>query len=346
MSCASAAGTEDKFEFYIFQDDEENSQDLRENTDLPMAETQDNLSIISLDDDDDSDNDEPKSFNKLEKYKEKHNYEKYRSITSFGDDEPVDLLALANDVTADETANLLLPEQQPNFVDFDEFNICLNNILNDDVDSELELSPSVVMADTLASEVDEMFKVNNMMKKHETISHTSTTSLSPMDKNISSISSSSSSNCSSLQHIEHIPQSNNNNNNNHKHNDDLFNMVHFDDHMEFSFSPELDNATTITTTNKHNSNNNNNNNRNKQEFHNLPHGHNYIVDPIDSHDDLDFNMVDPIDIESTCNSTATVSASVTTTTNHEDDDDEDTTRHTALNNVIKRNSHSIVNIFQ
>lgn len=159
MSCASAASSEDKFEFYIFQDgDEENSIDLQQNEDLSLAETQDNLSLNSLDDDDNDDIDnEQKTSSKLKKIDGKDNYEKYSNIASFGV-EPDDLLAIANDVTPDETENLLLPEHRTNFVDFDEFNICLNNILNDDVDSELELSPSMVMTETITTEVDEMFK--------------------------------------------------------------------------------------------------------------------------------------------------------------------------------------------
>ncbi|XP_046802825.1 probable serine/threonine-protein kinase DDB_G0282963 [Lucilia cuprina] len=359
-----------------------------------MAETQDNQyttinrkNLYNNDEEDDV-NDVENMLNKQQQQQQdletKENYNNYQSITSFGDETAVDdLLALANDdATAVETANLLLSEHQPNFVDFDEFNICLNNILNDDVDSQLQLSPSEVISNTLTTaEVDELFKVNIDIKD-KSLNQMSTKTLN--EKNVCSINSSSSSSSSSrsnssnssLQHYhhQHLRQHHHNNDED----DNLLNMVQFDDHMDFTFSSELEsNSTNITSTNTSTATNHLTTSINNANYkvsaissrHSLTlHGHNYAVDKNNVHhqikfdnnndddDDLDLNMmVDPISIQSTCNSTATVSASLTTTANtshmntindDDDDDDNETPQETALNNVIKRNSHSIVNIFQ
>lgn len=87
-------------------------------------------------------------------------------------EEPVELLALANnDVNAVETAQLLLSNenQTSNFVDFNEFNLCLNNMLNDDDVVDVNgavaiidpiLSPSQVLSDSMGLDVEHILKVN------------------------------------------------------------------------------------------------------------------------------------------------------------------------------------------
>lgn len=389
MSCASATGSEEKFEFYIFQDDdyedEENSQDLKKlNTDPSEAETHDNQ-YRTINRKELYDNEKGKEANDMEVINKEHqqqqqindmknNYNNYQSIATFGDEPVDDLLALANDdATAVETANLLLSEHQPNFVDFDEFNICLNNILNVDVDSQLELSPSVVISDTLTTaEVDELFKVNMDVKNKSLNQMSTTTSNKKTISSINSSSSTSNSICSSSKN--NFPNLQISLFNHHTANDeneeDLLNMVQFDDHMDFSFSSEFERNTTNSSLNATNNTTNvttfSNNAFKYHENSITPrhslthHGNSHINDKntthnIDNNDDLDFNMmVDPINIQSTCNPTATVSAPLTTTAatsniniHHDvDKDDNDTQQETALNNVIKRKSHSIVNIFQ
>lgn len=346
MSCASATGSEDKFEYFIFQDDDENSQDQEIVTKDPsMAETHDNQYRKWNHNADDEE--ERMLYKRQNEINTKECYENFQNIASFGG-EPVDeLLALANDdATAVETANLLLSsEHQQNFVDFDEFNICLNNILNEDVDPQLDLSPSVVMSDSLTTaEVDELFKVNIDLRNK---SIDSATPASLNDKDVSSISGSSNKS-NSILHNETLSQMNNGNNSadNNTDTNDLLGMVQFNDHMDFSFSSDLDNNIMDTNTT---------NTINNKMGHDLPHGHNYVIDKnnirnvvdVDGND-LDINMIgDPINVQSICNSSATVSASVTTATrNNNNDDDNDVTQETALNNVMKHNSHSIVNIFQ
>lgn len=447
MSCASANGSEDKFEFYIFQDDdndnldnemmmedvhEENSQDLKNlKTDPTMAETQDDKNYKqTIKHKEDVYDDKDYAHDKEDVKSTNENYSNsYQSITSLiADDEPVDdLLSLANDdVNAVETANLLLSEHQPNFVDFGEFNICLNNILNDEeVDSQLELSPSVVMSDTLTTnDVEELFKVN-IDSKYKSQNHMPPTATSLNElKNISAInnnnnttnvtssnssSSGSSSSCNNKNNNidntiininsnisntsnkinlcqEQISQllHNDNDKNGQENNDhELLNMVNFDDHINFSFSSELESNNTTTTSPYLEENSLNKSNTTNYKENSLLHHEHYTIDKNiniyqnnnhhnnnennDNDVDLDLNMFEdhPISIQQTiCNPTTatTVSASLTTTAansnnihfdvedDDEDDDDNDnnndTPQETALNNVIKRNSHSIVNIFQ
>lgn len=266
---------------YIFQDDEENSQDISISRSIHITEAQDNQYLRSHDE---------KFLGQL--------VEDVNS--SYNTDEPDELMALANDVTAAETANLLLPEHQANFVDFDEFNICLNNILNDDVDADPELSPSM-MADTMSTaDVDQMFKVNSVNRKSNKTPIMSLPSDSSNNNNNNIINNSSSPHSSSELST------------------DILNMVQFE-HIEFNFESELGHAATTSSSPS----------SNKMHFENG--GYNFMTE-----ESLGLNLVDA----ATCNSTATVSASVTTTANNTDDDTQ-----TALN-VIKRNSHSIVNIFQ
>lgn len=333
LSCASATGSEDKFEYFIFQDSDNSSQDQEiVNKDPSMAETHDNQYREWNHHPDDDE--ETMLNNKQNDIKAKECYENFQSIASFGG-EPVDeLLALANaDATAVETANLLLSsEHQQNFVDFDEFNICLNNILNEDVDPQMDLSPSAVMAETLTTaEVDDLFKVNIDLR-NKSIDSTTPASINE-NVNINSISGSSNKS-NTILNSETLSQMNKDNNIISDDSDnDLLGMVQFNDHLDF-----------IMHTNASSSMN--------EMRNDLPHGHNYLVDNnnvrnvIDVVDnDLDVNIImDPISVQS---ATATVSASVTTTTSNNNDNDNDVTQEAAaLNNVMKHNSHSIVNIFQ
>lgn len=319
MSCASATQSEDKFEFHIFQDDEaeeeeeEHSQDINLEKIMQMTEAQDQqqclqnlkedkildkLLLVEDDDDDGNNNDDD-------------HHKEYGNI-----------MALANDVAAAETANLLLPEEhQANFVDFDEFNICLNNILNDeDVDVEAELSPSIVIGEAISSNevVDQMFKVNE-----------SNTSPMPMLESsmYSNVNTSSSSSGSSIHSGGQLVGGN-----------DLLNMVQFE-HMEFCFETELNDSHTTATTAI------DDNTATSKRLH--YNHHDYL-----NEDNID--LLSRLETRNAVQPPATaVSASVTTTTTSANANDGDVDvdevndgTPTALNNVINRNSHSIVNIFQ
>lgn len=313
MSCASATQSEDKFEFNIFQDDEaeeeeEHSQDINLKKIMQMTEAQDqqqclqNLkedkildNLLLVDDDDDGNNNDD------------DHHKEYGNI-----------MTLANDVAAAETANLLLPEEhQGNFVDFDEFNICLNNILNDeDVDVEAELSPSIVIGEAISSNdvVEQMFKVNESNTSPMPILESS------MYSNVNTSSSSSGSSIHSGGQLV---------------GNDLLNMVQFE-HMEFCFETELNASHTATTAIDDNTSTSKRLNYNH---------HDYL-----NEDNID--LLSRLETRNAVQPPATaVSASVTTTTtsanaNDGDVDEVNDGTPTALNNAINRNSHSIVNIFQ
>lgn len=392
MSCASASGSEDNFEINIFQEDDDYSQDednFQEfktilSTDPKMAETHDINQYRTMNCnevfEDDNDGNDTALFNKQQQSNHlKDDYNSYTGMASFCDQPVDDLLALANDdATAVETANLLLAEHQPNFVDFDEFNICLNNILNEDVDSQLELSPSVVISDTLTTvEVDDLFKVNsdfknNKSQTHMTISTFNENNSSKTNSNNSCNSSSDSTSHKTSAHThKQMPQTNLNDHGtdnmdqadeNHDDedddDDDLLNMVQLNDHMDFSFSSELENTTCVTsfTTAIHKSKYNQNSLNTKHclnlHAHTYPHEKN-VARCSDSNGDINLNeiMEETINIQPTYNPALAgdscihnnVGASVGL---DNDGVDSDTPQETALNNIIKHNSHSIVNISQ
>lgn len=191
--------------------------------------------------------------------------------------EPHELLALGDDVTA----NLLLPEIQPStaldcstFGDFDEFNMCLNNMLNDD--DVHDLSPSAVIADTISTEVEQMFD----------------TTVSKYDENKSDANSSMAAEKQNNNYVNGQVVSAEL---------DLLNMVPLDDHTaDYNFTNEfIDRKNTTTAGNSSTSN-----------IIYTTHGkHEFVVDA-----DLDLNIMETINEESsTCNSSvSTVSASITT----------------------------------
>lgn len=386
MSCASAIGTEDNYDFYVFQDDEDDdndvevhegdeqhSQDINFSTILHMPEAQDQQqndksdgSLVVLveeesDDDDDADrNVIGEAVVELDNVR-RTAFAGYTEADDVGividDSEPDELMAnLANDEAAAETANLLLPEErQTNFVDFDEFNICLNNILNDDdVDVEAELSPSIVIDDALAAnhDVDHIFKMNSS-KNTSTMQHNLLDGM--YSKNLNTGGSSSSSNVGAHDMHNNILGN---------HRNDMLNMVQFE-HMEFSFDSELsEHAETATTPSAVNDVHDPNYNQSSKKVSFMEFlKEDNLVDHIPRMD-----VKNPLHTSAT----ATVSASVTATTNASsspssssnnkinmknnveggDNDDSDSINVVAGDdtrralNAIKRNNHSIVNIFQ
>uniref|UniRef100_A0A1I8Q8Q8 Nuclear receptor coactivator 6 TRADD-N domain-containing protein n=1 Tax=Stomoxys calcitrans TaxID=35570 RepID=A0A1I8Q8Q8_STOCA len=363
--CASALQTEDKFEIYIFQDDEEEAEEHSRDKNFSRimqmtAEAQDNQCLESQQEDktleklvliEDNDGDDDDVGN-VENYADVKS--SYHEIGDSEADEPEELMSLANEMAAAEAANLLLPEHQANFVDFDEFNICLNNILNDDdVDAEAELSPSMVISEaitatttTTSNQLDQLFKVNKCNYTTSPMATSSTTILDSMYSNINTSSCSGSSNSGGGGVSGQLA------------NDDLLNMVHFE-HMDFSFDSELNEhvprtattATALATAELVAATSSSSCISKNMHF-------------IQSGGHHDYHNVNNLELARNAmqtqafNSTATVSASVTTTTTavnvndngddvevDDDDEDDDDETQTALN-VIKRNSHSIVNIFQ